>query len=160
MIDDRVPAAEATVWTMLFSWMVESRNARSTAMEMTAAGIEEAKVSPAFSPKATLAAVNTTQISAPRIIPRTVSSTRDIGAVSSEVVSGASPGGGRRDRAATCTAAGVAGKEGHTLFSLGRVLGPCAGWKRVCVPLFPLFLFSATARRGRTKSELLLPGRR
>src|SRR3982751_2332023 len=76
MIDDSVPAAEATVWTMLFSWMVEVRKARSTAIEITVAGIEDAKVSPALSPKATLAAVNTTQIAAPRIIPRMVSSVR------------------------------------------------------------------------------------
>ena len=40
MIAASVPAAEATVWTMLFSRIVESRNARSTAIEITAAGIE------------------------------------------------------------------------------------------------------------------------
>ena len=51
MIDDRVPAAEATVCTMLFSWTVMPRKPRSTAMEITAAGIEVAKVSPALSPK-------------------------------------------------------------------------------------------------------------
>src|SRR5436189_6378729 len=34
MIDDSVPAAEATVWTMLFSWIVASRNARSIAVDI------------------------------------------------------------------------------------------------------------------------------
>ena len=51
MMDDRVPAAEATVWTMLFSCKLVVLNIRSTAMEMTAAGMEEAKVSPTFSPR-------------------------------------------------------------------------------------------------------------
>jgi hypothetical protein len=51
MIDDSVPAAEATVCTMLFSWIVAPLNARSIAMEITAAGIEVAKVSPALRPK-------------------------------------------------------------------------------------------------------------
>ena len=51
MIDDSVPAAEATVWTILFSWMLVERTIRSTAMEITAAGMEEAKVSPTFKPR-------------------------------------------------------------------------------------------------------------
>ena len=51
MIADRVPAAEATVCTMLFSWTVMPLKPRSTAMEITAAGIEVAKVRPALSPK-------------------------------------------------------------------------------------------------------------
>ena len=51
MMEESVPAAEATVCTMLFSWMVAPRKARSTAIEITAAGIEVAKVSPALSPK-------------------------------------------------------------------------------------------------------------
>jgi hypothetical protein len=51
MMEDSVPAAEATVCTMLFSWMVALRMPRSTAMEITAAGIEVAKVSPALRPK-------------------------------------------------------------------------------------------------------------
>ncbi len=51
MIDDRVPAADATVWTMLFSWMVAFFTARRNAMEITVAGIEEAKVRPALRPK-------------------------------------------------------------------------------------------------------------
>ncbi len=51
MMDDSVPAADATVCTMLFSWMVVPLNARNTAMEITAAGIDVANVSPAFRPK-------------------------------------------------------------------------------------------------------------
>jgi hypothetical protein len=51
MMEESVPAAEATVCTTLFSWMVALRSARSTAMEITAAGIEVAKVSPALRPK-------------------------------------------------------------------------------------------------------------
>ncbi|MCY1247527.1 hypothetical protein D9M72_608680 [compost metagenome] len=45
------PPTEATVWTVMFSQMVEPRNARSRAMEMTAAGMAEAKVRPTFSPR-------------------------------------------------------------------------------------------------------------
>lgn len=51
MIAASVPAAEAIVWTMLFSWMLEFPNRRRTAMEITAAGIEVAKVRPTFSPR-------------------------------------------------------------------------------------------------------------
>ncbi len=51
MIADSVPAAEAIVWTMLFSWIVELRNAFSTAIEMTAAGIEVANVMPILRPR-------------------------------------------------------------------------------------------------------------
>jgi len=51
MMADSVPAAEATVWTMLFSWIVASWKARSTAMEITAAGIDVEKVIPALRPK-------------------------------------------------------------------------------------------------------------
>ena len=51
MIAARVPAAEATVWTMLFSRMVPVANMRSTAIEITAAGIEVAKVRPTRSPR-------------------------------------------------------------------------------------------------------------
>ncbi len=51
MIADNVPAAEAMVWTMLFSWIVASRKNLSTAIEITAAGIEVAKVIPSFSPR-------------------------------------------------------------------------------------------------------------
>ena len=76
MIADSVPAAEATVCTMLFSCTVEFLNPRSMAIEITAAGIEVAKVRPAFRPKNTLAAVNTSVITMPMIRPRTVSSVR------------------------------------------------------------------------------------
>ena len=51
MIDDRVPAADATVWTILFSCTVESWKPRNMAIEITAAGIEVANVSPALRPK-------------------------------------------------------------------------------------------------------------
>ena len=51
MIALSVPAAEAMVWTMLFSWMVDPAKKRSTAIEITAAGIEVAKVMPSFSPR-------------------------------------------------------------------------------------------------------------
>jgi hypothetical protein len=51
MIADSVPAAEAMVWTMLFSWIVASRTNLSTAIEITAAGIEVAKVMPSLSPR-------------------------------------------------------------------------------------------------------------
>ena len=51
MIDDSVPAAEATVWTMLFSRIDESLTALRIAIEMTAAGIDEAKVRPTFRPR-------------------------------------------------------------------------------------------------------------
>ena len=44
-------AAEATVWTMLFSQMVEFLNIRSTAIEITAAGIDDAKVKPTRRPR-------------------------------------------------------------------------------------------------------------
>ena len=42
MIAESVPAAEAMVWTMLFPEWSKSRNARSTAIEITAAGIDVA----------------------------------------------------------------------------------------------------------------------
>ena len=51
MIAASVPAAEATVWTILFSRMVALANILSTAIEMTAAGIEVAKVRPTLSPR-------------------------------------------------------------------------------------------------------------
>ena len=51
MIAASVPAAEATVWTILFSRMFEPLNIRSTAIEMTAAGMEVAKVSPTRKPR-------------------------------------------------------------------------------------------------------------
>ena len=51
MIADSVPAADAIVWTILFSWIVAPRKKRSTAIEMTAAGIEVAKVMPILKPE-------------------------------------------------------------------------------------------------------------
>ena len=45
------PPTEATVWTVIFSQMVEVLKARSTAMEMTAAGMAEAKVRPTRRPR-------------------------------------------------------------------------------------------------------------
>ena len=51
MIAASVPAADATVWTILFSRMVEEANRRSTAIEITAAGIEVAKVRPTRRPR-------------------------------------------------------------------------------------------------------------
>src|SRR6266446_10234222 len=51
IIDDSVPAAEATVCTMLFSWTVAFLKLRRIAIEITAAGIEVENVSPALSPK-------------------------------------------------------------------------------------------------------------
>ena len=51
MIAASVPAAEAIVWTMLFSRMSGPGTKRSTAIEITAAGIEVAKVRPTFSPR-------------------------------------------------------------------------------------------------------------
>src|SRR5579883_2632929 len=72
--EESVPAAEATVCTMLFSWTVEPGKLRRIAMEMTAAGMDVEKVSPALRPKKTFAAVNTTVIATPRITPRRVSS--------------------------------------------------------------------------------------
>src|SRR4051812_31229935 len=74
MIADSVPAADATVWTMLFSRIDESLTALRIAIEITAAGIDDANVSPTLSPRYTLAAVNTVVIKAPRMRPRMVSS--------------------------------------------------------------------------------------
>jgi hypothetical protein len=51
MIADKVPAAEACVCTMLFSRMLESLKKRSTAIEITAAGIEEENVRPTLRPR-------------------------------------------------------------------------------------------------------------
>src|SRR6266404_4189996 len=74
MMADNVPAADATVCTMLFSWMVVPLNPRSTAIEITAAGIDVAKVNPAFRPKYTFAAVNTSVIKTPNTSERSDSS--------------------------------------------------------------------------------------
>ncbi len=78
MIADNVPADEATVCTMLFSCIVEFLKPRRMAIEITAAGIEVAKVRPALRPKNTLAAVNTSVITTPMIRPRTVNSVRGV----------------------------------------------------------------------------------
>src|SRR5678816_2435946 len=51
MIADRVPAADATVWTMLFSRIGESLTALRIAIEITAAGIDEANVRPTLRPR-------------------------------------------------------------------------------------------------------------
>ena len=51
MIAESVPAAEATVCTMLFSRIEESRTQLRIAIEITAAGIEEANVRPTFRPR-------------------------------------------------------------------------------------------------------------
>src|SRR5258708_32657860 len=76
MIAASVPAAEAIVWTMLFSRMLEFPTKRMTASEITAAGIEVAKVRPTLSPRYTLAAVNSSVMTPPRMTLRTVSSRR------------------------------------------------------------------------------------
>lgn len=77
MMADRVPAAEAMVCTMLFSLMLWPLNRRSTAMEITAAGMEVAKVKPTFRPRYTLAAVKMRVIRPPMIMPRRVNSGRE-----------------------------------------------------------------------------------
>ena len=51
MMADKVPAAEACVWTMLFSRMLECWNMRRIAMEMTAAGMDDENVRPTFNPR-------------------------------------------------------------------------------------------------------------
>ena len=74
MMADRVPAADACVCTILFSKMLEPFAMRSTAMEITAAGMAEENVKPTFNPKYTLDAVKITVSTAPNNIPRRVSS--------------------------------------------------------------------------------------
>src|SRR5215216_6911827 len=51
MIAESVPAADATVWTMLFSRIDESFTTLRIAIEITAAGIDEAKVRPTLRPR-------------------------------------------------------------------------------------------------------------
>jgi hypothetical protein len=51
MIADSVPAADATVCTMLFSRIEESFTTLRIAIEITAAGIDDAKVRPTLSPR-------------------------------------------------------------------------------------------------------------
>ena len=59
---------------MLFSKILESLKNFKIAIEITAAGMEEAKVIPTLRPKYTLDAVKITVINAPRNIPRKVNS--------------------------------------------------------------------------------------
>src|SRR5678816_607559 len=77
---------------MLFSWTVESLKPRSSAIEMTAAGIEVANVRPALRPKNTFAAVNTIVMITPRISPRSVISVRSSSPDFVVSVTGLSPG--------------------------------------------------------------------
>ncbi len=51
MTEASVPAAEAMVWTILFSWIDASLKALNSAIEITAAGIEVAKVRPTLRPR-------------------------------------------------------------------------------------------------------------
>lgn len=51
MMVESVPAAEAWVCTMLFSKILLPLKNFKTAIEITAAGIDEAKVSPTFKPR-------------------------------------------------------------------------------------------------------------
>ena len=51
MIAESVPAADATVCTMLFSRIDASFTALRMAIEMTAAGIDDANVSPTLRPR-------------------------------------------------------------------------------------------------------------
>ena len=61
--------------------MDEFLKARKTAIEMTAAGIVDANVSPTFKPRYTFAAVKTSVTTAPRSKLRAVSSTRSFTAL-------------------------------------------------------------------------------
>ena len=76
IMEDRQPAAEACVCTVLFSRILAPLNNRSTDIEMTAAGMADEKVRPTFRPRNTLEAVKTIVIRAPNTIPRAVSSGR------------------------------------------------------------------------------------
>src|SRR3954464_10075381 len=51
MIAESVPAADATVWTMLFSRIDEFFTTLRMAIEITAAGIDDAKVRPTLRPR-------------------------------------------------------------------------------------------------------------
>src|SRR5579863_4664209 len=68
------PAAEQTVWTILFSRMLEPEKRPRKAIEITAAGIEVAMVRPTFNPRYILAAVKRKVSATPRAMPRQVSS--------------------------------------------------------------------------------------
>src|SRR5258708_25583296 len=84
MTEASAPAAEQTVWTMLFSRMLEPGKRPRKAVDITAAGIEVAMVSPTFNPRYILAAVKRKVSDMPRATPRQVSSLPDAasGAVS------------------------------------------------------------------------------
>ena len=60
--------ADAMVCTMLFSRMFESRQSRSTAIEITAAGIDAATVSPANRPRYALAPASSADSTRPSTI--------------------------------------------------------------------------------------------
>src|SRR5690242_15357591 len=74
MTEDIVPAAEQTVWTILFSRILEPEKRPRRAIEITAAGIEVAMVSPTFNPRYILAAVKGKVSATPSAMPRQVSS--------------------------------------------------------------------------------------
>src|SRR5947207_15673781 len=65
MMAESVPAADATVCTMLFSRIDESLTALRIAIEITAAGIDDANVIPTLRPRYTFAARNGVVIDAP-----------------------------------------------------------------------------------------------
>ena len=92
-IADSVPAADAMVCTMLFSWIVEFLKLRRSAIEITAAGIDVATVKPIFSPKKTFAAVKTSVMTMPRTTPRRVSSVRGAAFADESVATRNSPFG-------------------------------------------------------------------
>ena len=66
MTEAMAPADEQTVCTILFSRMLEPENRPRKAIEITAAGIEVAMVSPTFSPRYILAAVKRKVSATPR----------------------------------------------------------------------------------------------
>src|SRR5258708_17948356 len=70
MTDESAPAAEQTVWTMLFSRMLEPEKRPRKAIEITAAGIEVAMVTPTFNPRYILAAVKRKVTDRPNANPR------------------------------------------------------------------------------------------
>src|SRR5215469_3073735 len=77
MTEASAPAAEQTVWTMLFSRMLEPEKRPRKAIEITAAGIEVAMVRPTFKPRYILAAVKRKVSDMPSAMPRQVSSLPD-----------------------------------------------------------------------------------
>src|SRR6185437_13810244 len=69
MTEASVPAAEQTVWTILFSRILEPENSPRNAIEITAAGIEVAMVRPTFRPRYILAAVKMKVSATPSATP-------------------------------------------------------------------------------------------